>query len=144
MATGTTAFLYDEGTDALAQHCNCKKLTFNWTSTAGGAAADTTRKIVGRIIKAQVIPGTSGNQPTNNFTTTITDTNGIDILASCKATLATNSNASNVETYLFLKDTSGTPVTQAFSPVVCDQLTITIGSAGNAKSGSLVIYYVTF
>ena len=144
MATGTVTWSYDEGTDRLGQHCNCKKVTFNWTSTAGGAASDISAKIVGRIIKAEVVPGTGGVQPTNNYTISITDTNSFDIIANCKATLATNSNTTNSEVYFFLKDTSGTPVTQAFSPVVCDQLTITVGSAGNAKQGSITLYYVTF
>ena len=140
MATGTVTWTYDEGTDGLAQHCNVTKIIFSWTATAGGAAADTSRKIVGKLLKAVVVPGSP--TPTNAYSIVITDGNGVNVLGKSKATLASNTT-STAETYFFITDTSGTPVTQSFNPVVCDQLTITIASAGNAAQGQVILYYAT-
>ena len=140
MATGTVTWTYDEGTDGLAQHCNVKKVIMTWTATAGGAAADTSRKIVGKLIKAIIVPGSP--TPTNAYSITITDSYSNNVLAKSKATLASN-GTSTAETYFFITDTSGTPVTQSFNPVVCDQLTITIASAGNAAQGQVILYYAT-
>lgn len=138
MATGTTAFTYDEGADGIGQKCNVKKVTFTWTCTAGGAAADTSKKIVGRLIKAVTVP-TDG--PTDNYDIAITDDNGVDVLASCQSTLADRHTANTEEAYFLVKDAAGTPLAQSVHPRVCSPLTFTIANAGGSKSGTIVLYY---
>lgn len=141
MATGVTAFAYDEGSDGISQKCNVKTVVFSWTSTSGGAAADTSRKIVGRIVKAQIVPsGTAA--PTNGYSCVITDSNGVNILTNTQKNLTSLSNSSTEERYLLVLDGAGTPLAQSLHPIVCDPLTFTISSAGNAKSGTVTLYYV--
>jgi hypothetical protein len=134
------SFLYDEGTDGLSQHCNLKQVQVTWTSDGSGNASGTCRKIVGKLVKAIVGPGSP--TPTNGYSIVITDGNSVNVLGNVKADLSSN-GTSTAETYFFIKDTSGTPVTQAVFPVVCDQLTFTIAAAGNAKQGSVVLHFQT-
>lgn len=141
MATGTVAFTYDDGTDRNGQHCNVKKVTCAWTSTAGGAAADASLKIVGRLIKGQTIPAAGGSAPTDNYDITITDDNSVDVLAGCQSTLQNRDTANTEEAYFLVLDTAGTPLAQSIHPVVCSPLTFTVANAGSAKSGTIVLYY---
>ena len=138
--SGTMSFTYDEGTDALGQHSNCKQVVCSWTSDGSGNASGTCRKIVGKLVKAIVVPGSP--TPTNGYSIVITDGYSNNVLTKSKADLS-NNTTSTAETYFFITDTSGTPVTQSVLPVVCDQLTFTIASAGNAKQGSVVLHYQT-
>ena len=138
---GTMVFARDAGTDGIGNHSNILQLQVSWTSDASGNATGTSPKIVGRIIKATVVPGTGGSAPTNSYSIVITDGNSINVLANVQSTLASNSGSSNAETYFLVKDAAGTPLAQSIHPVVCDLLTFTIASSGNTKNGTINLYY---
>lgn len=92
--------------------------------------------ISGEILRAQFVPGTSGAQPSNNYSLTLTDAGGSDVLSGQGSTLS-NSAASTV--CPGVKVTDGT--TSTSRAMSCDdQLTLNIASAGNAKSGQLILY----
>ena len=90
-------------------------------------------------MKLVTIPG---SPPTNGYSVTLTDGNGVNVLASCDKMLAGNqSNAGPQETYLMVKSYDGTPLGLAVHPVVGDQLTVAVSGAGNSTQGRIVLYY---
>lgn len=131
-------FTYDDGADGTGFRGNIRKVIADWTSDGSGDAAGTTRKIVGTLIKAVTDPTDS---PTDNYDITITDEEGVDVLAACQSTLANRDTTNSEQVYFLVLDAAGTPLAQSIHPVVCDKLTVTIANAGNAKSGQLILYY---
>jgi len=136
MATGTVSITQQKFVeDALRP---VRRATFAWTSTAGGAAGDTSLfKVSGEILKVQFIPGTSSNQPTDLYDVTITDENSVDILAGQGANLSNSAN-SQVIPGIPLKDGTTTSVGLM---TVDDYLTLSVTNAGNAKSGTVIVFY---
>lgn len=141
MAGSSMTFTYDDGQDGRGLPTNVRKVTASWVSDdATGAVSGTTRKMVGRIIKAVNIPGTAGVQPTNLYDIALTDENSVNLLSGCLPTLADISNASNTERYFFAKNTDAAPLSTSSAPLVCDKITIAVTNAGNAKQGSIILY----
>lgn len=138
MATGTVAFTYDDAHDGAGSPSNIHKLTMTWTSTAGGAASDTTRKIVGELLRAVTVP-TDG--PTDDYDITITDESGANVLTPCKKTLADRDTTNTEEVNFMLLNNDGTALSMARGPIVCDKLTIAVAAAGASKSGVLYLYW---
>lgn len=108
-----------------------RKIILDWLSSDLGAGAVTTKKIVGTLIKGVTNPGATA--PSDNYNIVITDEEGLNVLA-------------NAADDLLLRDTADTECIYFESatgvlPVVCDKLTITIDSAGDAKIGKLILYY---
>jgi hypothetical protein len=134
-------FTYDEGNDGIGQHCNCKIVIAAWTSDASGNASGTIRKISGRLVKAVTVPGAAGAAPTDNYDINITDEQSVDVLANCKLGLANRDTANTEEQYFLLLNNDGTALSMAMHPKVCNALTVAVTNAGNAKSGTLYLYY---
>lgn len=143
MAGSVATFSYDEGKDGAGAQCGVKKVILDWTSDASsGAVSGTTRKIVGRLIKATTDPGSTA--PSDDYDITLTDEYGVNILTACQSDLTNRDTANSEETYFLVKDAAaGTPLAQSVHPVVCGPLTIAIASAGNSKLGQLVLYIAT-
>jgi len=141
MAGSVMAFNYDDGYDAQSYRGGVSQVQAAWTSDSGtGTASGTTNKIVGRLVKVVTVPGSP--TPTNGYTVTITDDNGVNVLTSCDKTLASNqSSSAATETYLLVKSYDGTPLAVAVHPVVGDKLTITVSGAGNSTQGQVFLYY---
>jgi hypothetical protein len=131
-------FDYDNGVDRLSQHGNLKRIVATWVSDSGGGASGTTEKIVGRIIKVQTVPGSPA--PSDGYSVTVSDSNGINVLAACDAAV-TGSDSVAQEKYLFVLDHANTPTAQPVHPAVCDVLTVTIADAGSAKAGTMIVHY---
>ncbi len=111
--------------------------TLAWTCTAGGAVSSATSiPVVGKIERVVFVPGTSGNQPTNLYDVTLTDTGGADVLAGQGADLSNTSTTTVCPCVLM---TDGTH-TGANPFVVAEALTLTVANAGNAKSGTIYLY----
>lgn len=125
-------FTYDDG-GAI------RKIICDWTSNASGAAAGTTKKIVGRLLKGVTDP--SATAPTDDYDIVITDEEGVDVLGQSHDDLANRDTANSEQVYFNLKSYDGTPVTLAAFPVVCDKLTVTVANAGDTKTGQLILYY---
>src|SRR5689334_9744924 len=107
---GTVTFTYDDGVEGQGLRNQIRKVTASWTSDASGNASGASRKVVGALVKAVTVPGTSGSQPTNNYTVTVTETiNGNNALGNAETTLAGNqSNSAAQETYFYAKNLAGT------------------------------------
>ena len=141
MAGSSTSILYDDGQDRVGQHCNVKRIVFDWVSDdTTGAVSGTTGKIVGELIKAVTDPSDSA-APTDNYDIALTGGLGDNLLADSVSNL-TNRDTSSVEVaYLNLSDGGASPLKLSAFPVVCDAITVAVTNAGNSKAGRLVLYY---
>jgi hypothetical protein len=112
-------------------------VTAAWTSDASGDASDTTARIVGSLVKATTIPdGTA--PPSPNYDITLTDDEGIDILAPCALSLADRSNVAAEAIYCIF---NGTSEQVASYPAVADAITVTVDNAGVTKAGVLKLLF---
>lgn len=131
-------FTLDNGVDGTGKPGSIRKLTCNWTTDASGAASGTSPKISGTLIKGVTDPG---DGPTDDYDITITDAEGLDVLAVCQSGLSNRDTANSEQVYFLVLDAAGSPLAQSVHPVVCDQLTVTVANAGDTKSGQLILYY---
>lgn len=116
------------GTVTVTENTNkvVKQLVWSWTSTAGGAAdLVTTLAYAGQAVSLVTIPAGGGSAPTTLYDITITDANGYDVMQGAGA----NRSSSATET----------AVPAAFS-VAFGTLTLNVSNAGNAKSGTAILY----
>lgn len=140
MANSSMTITYDDGNDRTANQCGIRRILVDWLSDdSDGTCTGTTGKIVGTLIKGVTDPGSAA--PTDNYDVTITDEEGVDVLAACQSTLANRDTTNSEQAYFLVLDAAGTPLAQSVHPVVCDKLTISIANAGNAKTGQLILYY---
>lgn len=108
-------------------HSTVKKIKLEWTSDAAGAADGTTTKAYsGEIIRLVTIPGTAGVQPTDLYDVVVNDEDSADVL------MGAGANRSNAATQQVLGSSLGC--------VANDKLTLGITNAGNAKSGTTIVY----
>lgn len=117
------------------KHRSIKTLSLAWTSTSGGAVSgNLTEAICGVILRVVFKPGTSGNQPTDLYDVVLNDADGLDVLAGLGANL---SNAANTQKCPLVGD-----AVAAAQPIAVDStLELQVSNAGNAKSGTVVVYY---
>ena len=112
------------------------KHTFDWVSAADGTATvASTVAVSGYIVRVVTIPSASA-APTTLYDVTLTDADGIDILAGQGANLSATVAASVCPGTPF-KDGTTTSVT---TMIVDGILTLNVTNAGNAKAGSVVVY----
>ena len=105
-----------------------KKVTFTWTSSAGGAAdATTTHTYTGEVVRAVQVPDGGGTQPTDLYDVTVTDSDGADVLH------GTGANLSNAAV------TNAAPK-DGLGAVVNSTLTLAVTNAGNATGGVTILY----
>lgn len=114
------------------------RMEIPWTSNASGAFSDQIDPdIIGTILQVQFVPNTDANQPSNNYSITLTDKVGYDLLRGQGASL---SNATITRVIPVIPATDGTN-TGSGPLVVAETLTINVTNAGNAKQGKLVLYF---
>ena len=112
-------------------HRTVKKIKFAWTSENGGgdagkAGATTTGYYTGEIIRLVTIPNTAGTQPTDQYDVVVNDADSTDVL------MGAGANRSNANTEQVLASSLGC--------VVESPLTLAITNAGNAKTGTTIVY----
>ncbi len=110
------------------KRASLRKLVFEWTSNASGAASGTTTAGYDGIVAEAIFDPDSGDtQPTNEHDITLVDGDGHDVL------LGTGANLSNAAaTYKAASNAMG---------VVFDSaLTLNVSGAGSGKSGTVTIY----
>lgn len=109
-------------------HTSVKRIYWDWLSTAGGAADLVTAAAYdGLLERAVFIPDGGGTQPTDLYDVTITDPDGVDVLAGLGANL---SNAATVvKTHA-----------DGLTAVSGQLLTLNVTNAGNAKGGVVILY----
>lgn len=143
MAGSSMTITYDDGVDGSGHRGSIRKVIADFvTDDSTGSVAGTTRKIVGELIKIVTDPGDTA--PSDNWDVVLTDEEGVDLSVHLSdaaiAALIARDTANSEETYLPLEDEAGT-ARIALWPVVCDELTITVNNAGNAKNGQIILYY---
>lgn len=142
MAGMTATATYDDGFDRNGRPTRYRRVLIDFlTDDAAGTATITTDKICGELIKIQTDPGSAA--PTDNYDVTITDEEGINVVANCQnaTSLGTRDTANSEETYLHLLNADMTPIGFALYPVVCGPLTIALANAGNAKTTQVILFY---
>lgn len=112
-----------------------------WTSDASGNVVATVPGLDGWFERIATNPGDGATSPTANYDVTLTDADGADVLTGKGA----NRSQADVEQFVSLigNGTGAHGLTSAndYRPVaVLGDHTLTIASAGNAKSGVLKIY----
>ena len=118
MATGTV-------TITETTYTSVKLVAFAWTSTAGGAASDVTANAFdGQVLMLATNPDNT-SIPSDNYSVTITDSNGNDVLAGQGAT----------------RDQTNTEyVVSSLGAVAGSKLTLNVSAAGDAKKGVVYLY----
>ena len=126
MATGTVTI--DEQT-----LYNMKRVKFEWTSSSGGAATDTTDiSYDGLVYRVIIAPGTSNATPSAGYDVAINDDDGYDILNG----LGTDSSTGTTAHYGV--STGG----DAKSPIsaVSSKLNLAVSDAGSSNTGEVIVY----
>jgi len=127
MATGTVTITEQTWS-------SMSRLKFEWISTTGGLAGDTTdESYSGLVYRVIIAPGTSGSKPDANYVVAINDSDEYDILNGLGADCSTGS----ADHYGVLS-TGGivsSPVT-----AVSSKLTLAVTGAGSENSGEVVVY----
>ena len=126
MATGTVTI-----TEQV--HTSMKKVKFEWTSSTGAAAGDTTTNAYsGQIWRVIIAPGSSSSAPASNYDVAVNDSDGDEVLNG----LGTNSSTATNDVYGVSTGAA------AYAPIsaVSSKLTLAVSDAGNTKSGTVVLY----
>lgn len=106
-----------------------KKYVYTWTANSSGAVSgDTTTIVAPGAFLAQValVPASGGTQPSDLYDVTLLNTRGVDVLAGLGA------NVSNAAT----AELTGSDVF-----VDAGALQLVVANAGNAKGGTLILWY---
>jgi len=127
-------FTTDRGYDGDGQPSEIRKVICTWTSASDVASGDV--RLVGTLVKATTNPGSAA--PTDNYDITLTDEDGVDVLANCQSSLANRDTTTSEEVYFLVKDAA--PLAQSIHPVVCNTITVSVAAAGDAKNGVINLY----
>lgn len=104
-----------------------------WTSDASGVVSGTTVHVEGVIERVVFVPGAGGVQPTDAYDLLLNDADGVDVLAGKGANLS-QTNKTQVCPFIGDGTTTNKPV------AVAGTLELVAANAGNAKSGTVVLY----
>lgn len=130
------SFAFDDGYDENGKRGTVRKVICSWTSDGSGDASGTV-KLVGTLVKASTNPT---DAPTDNYDITLTDEDGVNVLAACQSGLSNRHTTTSQEVYFLVLDAAGSPLAQSAHPVVCGDITVAVAAAGAAKSGVLNLY----
>lgn len=111
------------------------KYSVAWTSDASGnVSANAFVMKRGRLLQAKTVPGAGGAAPTAGYLVTLPDADGLDLLMG----LGASRSASNAE-FAPLNSGQGEPAS-SIRWFEGGTVTPTITAAGNAKTGTLILY----
>jgi hypothetical protein len=109
-------------------HTSVKRIAWDWLSTdLGVVTSATTKTYDGLIERVAFIPDTAGTLPTDGYDVTITDADGIDVLAA---------NGANLDHDNTVVKTHANGLTGVADSI----LTLNISAAGDAKGGIVILY----
>lgn len=106
--------------------------SITWTSDAGGDAIASLGPLVGELVRVVTNPSDGATSPTASYDVTLTDQDGIDVLAGRAADRS--ATASESFTPMSGDTTTSTPMALAGTH------TLTVDNAGAARSGVLRLY----
>lgn len=108
-------------------HGIVKKVTFAWTSSAGGAADATTTKVYdGKIVGVATIPSGGGTAPTTLYDVAINDADGHDVLLGAGADRSATVTEFKAETVV--------------GAIAGSALTLAVTNAGASKQGTVIVW----
>jgi len=112
---------------------NMKKVKFEWTSSTGGAATDTTDvSYDGLVYRVIIAPGSSASTPSAGYDVAINDDDGYDILNG----LGTNSSTGTTAHYgVSTGGYSKSPIS-----AVSSKLNLAVSDAGSSNTGEVIVY----
>ena len=112
---------------------NMKKVTFEWTSSTGGAATKTTNvSYDGLVYRVIIAPGSSDTTPSAGYDIAINDDDGYDILNG----LGTDSSTGTTAHYgVSTGGDSKSPIT-----AVSSKLNLVVSDAGSENTGEVIVY----
>lgn len=117
------------------------RIEFAWVSHTDGtvaiSSADATGNsgpVNGTILRVTTNPG--GTAPTDNYDVTLTDEDGVDVLAGRGA----DRDTANSETFTPGVAFSDGTTTSVVPVVVAGNLTLNVTNAGSGKQGSVILY----
>lgn len=114
-------------TIAETRHTVVKKLKFTWVSASDGTATGTTTGAYdGKIENLTTVPAAAGSAPTDNYDLTLTDSDGVDVLAGGGA----NRDTANTEQV----------VASSLGVTAGSVLTLNVTNAGDTKGGVVYVY----
>lgn len=135
MAAGTLTETPPNNTDRFNRPI--QKFSYAWTSDASGNVDQYTTSIInGTLVNIEVIPASGGSAPSANWDLVIKDGGGFDILSGGGANLSAAA-ATRLKPH-FVQTVSA--VDYPFEVSVYEALQVLVTNAGNAKSGTIVIY----
>lgn len=110
-----------------------KRVKFVWLSSNPGGAADgtTTKRYDGVVLSAKFVPDGGGTQPSDLYDVTITDADGVDVLAGYGADLNHDAAVDTRSSTL----AGGLGIGQ----VADSALTLAVTNAGAAKGGTIYL-----
>ena len=117
------------------RHRPIKTVRFDWLSddAAGTATGTTVPVISGQILRIDWIPGAT--TPSDLYDTTLKDDDGVDVM--CGLGENCPNGAIQTEVPVLTNGAAGN-----MAPVVVDsKLKLDVAAAGNAKTGTVVVYY---
>ena len=136
MAAGSVTVTDQNFTDKASRPI--RKISIAWTSDASGDVNGypTSAFLSGQVVRVVFAPSAGGTQPSNLYDVTLLDGSGLDVLAGQGVNLS-NSAASAVVPGVPLRDGTTTSVHPCH---IDDQLELRVSGAGNAKTGTVVLY----
>ena len=107
-----------------------------WTSAADGTVSGipTQRKYSGELLRVDFAPGAAAVQPTNLYGVALIDDASLDVLQGKGANLS-NVNASSICPLIGDGTTTDRPV------AIDGNLTLAVSAAGDAKAGTVKLYF---
>lgn len=122
-------------TQSHQKHRTVRRLALAWTSSAGGAVSGIPSEgISGELLRVVFVPGAGGVQPTDNYDVSMLDEDGFDVLQNL------GQNRSNVNSSQ-LVPLVGDGTTTNQRTAIDGVLSLVVANAGNAKQGTVTLYY---
>ena len=107
------------------------RIKFAWVSETQSAEGTTPFRYSGKVLMLVTVPGSAA--PSDDYDVDINDSDGVDVLAG----QGEDRDTTNTE---YVVDSDSNPL-----GVVCDsQLTLNIGTAGDAKTGTVYLHLGQF
>ena len=132
--TSGTATLTIKDRDATLEPTSVISLDLEWQSDSGGAMSAQTQRFAGRLMRVVTIPGYGGANPTGDYSLTITDQGGLDLLGGMGADRDTSDTQ---EIYPMVSIASGATTISApvvfFGPLQIEVTGTSTSAAGLAR-----------
>ena len=124
-----TITISDERLSGAYGYKPCATLTWSFTTDASGDVTEQTSIIINGGINRVVTNPDNTDTPTTLWDLTLTDEDGVDVLAGNGADRDSADSGASEQIVL-----------GAANPVVVSKLTFTVANGGNAKKGVVIVY----